>query len=366
MRPPISQPMLHQFITGASVGDAITTHTLDIQRWLREMGFVSEIYAEFVDEKMLEQVRPLSAYRRARHEQFVIYHHSLGSNVTPFLINQSLTLLLIYHNVTPPEFFSHASPAWVQRAQQGQAQLHQLRPYTRLALADSPFNEQDLLAAGYTTTGVLPITLTPTAYDLPLLPELAAQLQEDGPNLLFVGRLSPNKKQEDLVKLLYYLKRIRPTTRLFLVGDRWTVGYDRWVERLAAEFGLAEAVTLTDKVSQQEMVTYYRTADLYISMSEHEGFGKPLIESMYLGLPVLAFACTSVPDTVGGAGVLFHRKDFLKLAELVDIFLANEPWRQRQIARQKQWVAAFLEPHVQQMFGHYLTLFGELDETGIA
>lgn len=366
MNRPFSQTMLHQFVTGASAGDAITMHTLHIQRWLRSMGFVSEIYAEFIDESMGDEVRPLATYRRARNEHLAIYHHSLGSNVASFLQNLSIKLLLIYHNVTPPEFFSHISAAWAHRAQQGQTQLHQLRSQTCLALADSPFNEQDLITSGYKVTGVLPITLTPADYDLPSLPHLAAELQIDGPNLLFVGRLAPNKKQADLVKLLYYLKRMRPGARLFLVGDRWTVGYDRWVEKLAAEFGLTESVILTGKVSQQEMVTYYRTADLYISMSEHEGFGKPLIESMYLGLPVLAYACTSVPDTLGGASVLFRQKDFAGLAELVDILLTDKLLCQRLISRQKQRVQAFFEPQVEETFGRYLTLLGECNERRIA
>lgn len=356
-----SQPMLHQFVTGAASGDAITTQALQIQRWLRQMGLQSELYAEHIDPSMQKQVRPLAHYQPQINERYAILHHSLGSQVAPFLQQRPLQLLLIYHNVTPPEFFATASPTWVKLAQQGQQQLHQLRSSTALALADSAFNEQALLAAGYGRTAVLPIALDEADYQFPPNQSSAKQGQIDGPQLLFVGRLAPNKKQEDLVKLLYCVRRIHPKAHLWLVGDRWTVGYDQQVLALAAELGLATAVSLTGKVSQADLVEHYQSADLYISMSEHEGFGKPLIESMYMGLPVLAYACTSVPETMGGAGILFNQKAFEPLAELVDILLKDAPLGQRLRHQQKERAQTFLEPQVQALFYRYLA---QLEQTG--
>lgn len=351
---------IHQFLTGATQGDAITDQAFVIRRWLREMGFDSHIYALHVHSGIQHEVRPLTTYRSSKKETWGIYHHSIGSELVAFLQNHALRLILIHHNVTPPQFFAGVDPAWVERAQQGQQQLRMICGQTDLALADSEFNELDLREAGYEETAVLPITLPENQYALPLNQQLANELQQQKPNLLFVGRFATNKRQEDLVKLLYYYHRIRPEARLILVGDRWTIGYDKWVERLAADLGLASHVILTGKVSQQDMVTYYKTADLYVSMSEHEGFGKPLIESMYLELPVLAFASTSVPYTLGQAGVLFHQKDYERLAELVDILVTDQPLRQRIITRQQQRVKTFLEPHVRLLFQNYLNqLFHE-------
>ena len=345
---------LHQFLTGATQGDAITDHAFVIRRWLREMGFDSHIYALHIHQGVKDEVRPMAAYRPGKREQWVIYHHSVGSEVAAFLQNRALRLILIHHNVTPPQFFARIDPAWAERARQGQQQLSMLQAQTDLALADSEFNALDLRAAGFEETAVLPITLPEDQYTLPLNQQLANELRSKGPNLLFVGRLAANKRQEDLVKLLYYYHRIQPTARLILVGDRWTIQYDKWVEDLAADLGLADHVILTNKVSQRDMVTYYKTADLYISMSEHEGFGKPLIESMYLDLPVLAYDSTSIPYTMGQTGVLFHQKDYERLAELVDILITNQPLRQRIITRQQQRVQAFLEPQVRLLFHSYL------------
>jgi glycosyltransferase involved in cell wall biosynthesis len=349
---------LHQFLTGATKGDAITQHALTIRRWLREMGVQSEIYGEHIHDSVAAEIRPYLTYRPTRHEPYMIYHHSLGSNVADWLLKQTPRLILIHHNVTPPEFFARVNPAWAQVTAQGQTQLHALQPKTEFAFADSAFNELELQAAGYTQTAVLPIVLDENEYNQPLNEALVGRLRQLGPKLLFVGRLSPNKRQEDLVKLLYYLRRIQPEAHLLLVGDRWEVKYDKWVEWLAADLGLGEAVTLTGKVSQQDMVTYYKTADLYISMSEHEGFGQPLIESMYLDLPILAYASTSIPYTLNKVGVQFHSKDYDRLAELVEILLTDQPLRQRLIGQQRHHVQNFLEPQVRRIFRQHLdTLF---------
>lgn len=235
-------------------------------------------------------------------------------------------------------------------AQLGERQLRQLKPHVELALAVSGFNDLELHHAGYDNTGVMPIALERKLYDIPSNKALAASMASEGPKLLFIGRLSPNKKQEDLVKLLYFYHRIEPDARLILVGDPWVVKYDQWVLNLAADLGLAGNVTLTGKVSQQDMVTYYRNADLFISMSEHEGFGKPFIESMYLELPILAFDSTAVPYTLGEAGVLFGRKNFDDLAELVDILISDHDLRQRIIAKQRQRARSFLAPQVKEQF----------------
>src|SRR5690606_16927325 len=123
---------------------------------------------------------------------------------------------------------------------QGQEQLHLFPPHTRLALADSPYNELDLRQLPFSQTGVLPITLEESLYQIPSNQTVVDKLKRcDGPILLFVSRIAPNKRQEDLIKLLHYYRRIEPQARLILVGDRWQLGYDRWLESMAHSLGLA-------------------------------------------------------------------------------------------------------------------------------
>jgi glycosyltransferase involved in cell wall biosynthesis len=235
-------------------------------------------------------------------------------------------------------------------SRQGSSQLVDLRPRVALAIADSAFNAADLRREGYEDVAVVPITLQTERYDLPPDDGSLARLNTSRPRLVFVGRLSANKRQEDLVKLLYFVRRFQPQARLDLVGAPWQPGYANWIVELAAELGVGDGLTLTGKVSQREMVTYLRTADLYISMSEHEGFGMPLIESMYLGVPVLAFDVAAVGETMGGAGILFRRKEYEYLAEVVAHLLDDHPLRERVIARQRRRAADFLAPRVRAQF----------------
>lgn len=349
---------LHQFLTGATAGDAITGQALLIRRWLREAGYESDIYAWHLHDSMATAARPMSAYHRTRGETRGIYHHSIGSDVPEFLVGRDLRLILIYHNVTPPEFFENSDPLRAYLARQGIDQLKMLQPLTELALADSHYNERDLLRNGFTRTAVLPICLQVERYESAANGAIVERPVDAEPRLLFVGRLAPNKRQEDLVKLLFFLRRIHPQARLTLVGDRWEMGYDRWVAQLAADLNVAEGLELAGKVSHEALLAHYRAANLYVSMSEHEGFGVPLIESMLLGLPVVAYGSTAVPETMGGAGVVFHHKEFEHLAELVAIIHEDAPLRRRVVEKQRAHVEHFLEPRVRGLFFSYLEQIG--------
>lgn len=138
------------------------------------------------------------------------------------------------------------------------------------------------------------------------------------------------------------------------------LGYEAWLKEIAVSLGIHEAVEFTRAVSQADLLTYYRHSAVYISMSEHEGFGKPLIESMYLGVPVLAYAATAVPGTMGEAGVLFHAKHYEAVAEMVDVLVKDTALRQRLIARQRERAQAFLEPHTRQIWTLALQALGAL------
>lgn len=350
----VDKTPLHQVIIGAVPGDAIADQAFLIRRWLREMGFASEIFAEFVHPALTNQVRPVATCHPAPGEHRLIYHHSIGSPVAERLMALPLRLVMIYHNITPVEFLVSVDAALAQQMEDGRRQLLALRAHTELALADSPYNERDLHAAGFERTGVLPIALHEKNYQFPPNNELIVRYKGSGPRLLFVGRLVPNKKQDDLIRLLYYYKRIEPDARLLLVGDPWVPSYARFLGGLAVRLGLGDAVYMIGHVSQQDLVTYYKLADVYVSMSEHEGFGKPLVESMYLGLPVLAYAATAVPDTLGEAGVLFHKKDYAVIAEMAHLLVREKELRTRIIARQREQAQHFLEPAVHGIWKKHL------------
>lgn len=355
--------VLHQFTEGAYIGDAASDQAFVIQRWLRELGFASEIYAERIQTELAERVRAARDYRPQPAETCLIHHHAVGSIIAGRLREVGLPQILIYHNITPAAFFEETNPALADSLRRGRQQLEEMRPRTWLGLGASAYNESELVQLGYPLTGVLPIVIDEAQFDIPSNGALLLECDTARPLILFVGRFAPNKRQEDLIKLHYYLRRARPTARLLLVGNTADRDYVEWQTALARDLGLgADAVAITGHVSHQDMLTYYRCADVYVSMSEHEGFGKPLIESMYCGLPVMAYASSAVPDTLGGAGILFHDKNYEALAELIDMLLDDDALRRRLIDRQRERVQTFLEPSVRQRFMSYLRQLDLLSE----
>lgn len=352
-------PRLHQVVEAVLPGDATSDHVRLLQGWLTEFGVHSDVYSAQVKDGHAAHVKPFAA-RALAGEPLVIFHHTMGSDVLDQLAATGVPLLLIYHNITPPQFFSSVDPDLARQLQRGRQQLEMIRPLTRLALSDSAYSERELRELGFQHTGVLPIVLDESRYQLPPDEALLQQCRSGGPLLLFVGRLAPNKRQEDLLKLLHAYRRLRPDARLVLVGGQAERAYVAWLKDFAARLGLAEAVTFSGHVTQQEMLTYYRGADLFISMSEHEGFGKPLIESMYLDLPVLAYAAAAVPDTLGGAGVLFNHKNYEALAELVDMLVHDQKLRRQLLAGQRRRLQVFLAPQVRAQWREYLVGLGVL------
>ena len=315
---------IHQLVVGASPGDAIYDQALIIQAALRDWGYDSAIYACSLHPTLVDQIPHFTKYR-PRHDDIVLFHYSIGSEMSAFVRSLRCTVVMIYHNVTPPEYLDSVSHTLAQLVRQGQAELSDFKDVVRLALADSEFNFQDLIAAGYSNTGILPIVLDEFRYEVALNKDLVQQYRDGAVNLLFVGRIAPNKRQDDLIKIFYYYHQIEPRSRLFLVGQAWDPAkrYLAGLKGLVSHLGLRDAVIFTGHVPFADMVTYYRIANVFVCMSEHEGFGKPLIESMYFDVPVVAHASTAIPYTLGDAGVLVYEKDYPVIAELLNLIVTD-------------------------------------------
>lgn len=327
---------IHQLVVGASPGDAIFDQSLIIQAGLRDWGYDSQIYACNLHPALVDTIPHFTAYH-PRRDDVVFFHYSIGSEMSAFVRRLRCTVAMIYHNVTPPEYLDNVSRTMAQLVRQGQAELPEFRDVVRLALADSEFNHLDLVAAGYSRTGILPIVLDETRYAVPSNELLEQQYRDGAVNLLFVGRIAPNKRQDDLIKVFHYYHQIEPRSRLFLVGQAWDPAkrYLAELKGLASHLGVGPEVVFTGHVSFADMVTYYRLADVFVCMSDHEGFGKPLIESMYFDVPVVAHASTAIPYTLGDAGVLVHEKDYPVIAELVNLIVTDEALCERLLKGQR-------------------------------
>lgn len=346
---------MHQLVVGAAPGDAIYDQALLFQRSLRRWGYKSEIYACHMHPSLAGRVPHYSTYRPQK-EDAVLFHYSIGSDLSSFVLGLDIPVVMIYHNVTPARFLDKVSNEFASLVRQGEEELPRFRQVVELALADSEFNRLDLVSAGFTNTAVLPIVLDESKYQVASNPDLVARFRGSN-NILFVGRIAPNKRQDDVIRIFYYYHHIQPNSRLFLVGRAWDPAkrYVEWLKALADYLGLSQAVHFTGHVPFVDMVTYYRLADVFLCMSEHEGFGKPLIESMFFDVPIVAYASTAVPYTLGDAGILVHERDHALLGELLEVIVTDVSLRERLLATQRTRFQAFREATMLEKLRGYLS-----------
>ena len=346
-------PALHR-------GDAIGDSTLLMRDTFRSWGHDAEVFALTVDEGLEGEVRRWADWCPGGPSDVVILHYALPSPLTPALAAHPGRRVLIHHNVTPSEFYEDWDPEVAHICGLARAELPGLVPHVDLALGDSEFNRLELEAAGFGRTGVLPIYMDFDRYRQPSNPVLHEALSDGRTNLLFVGRVAPNKKHEDLIQLASFWKRfVSPDLRLLLVGrlPRRTTGTGRPVPRhyydaLQAQFyeeGLtSDEVVFLGHVEDDELLACYRAAGLFVSMSEHEGFGVPLVEAMLMRVPVLAYSAAAVPYTLGEAGVQFTEKSLSEVAELASALATDEALRAAVLAGQDRRLAAFAPEAVEE------------------
>jgi len=299
-----------------STGDGVSGQVLWMDWAFKKLGYCAEIYCY----RYTEDIGHLKPFTDLIYDKdtIVIYHFSCGNSLANKILDYPGPILLYYHNITPAHFFWSYSWGNLRNCLRGRYQLGKLRNNTMYAWAASEYSRQELLQKKYSKTSVLPICVDYQAYyQQPEDIQLVSRYKDGKLNILFVGRVVPHKKQEDLIKILaYYKKAINKEVRLILVGNSKTSYQDKLLQ-LAKNLGVEEDVVFPGKVSFIELCTYYRLSDLFLCMSEHEGFCIPLIESMIFMKPVFAYSAAAVAETVDNAGVLFHEKDIADIANTI-------------------------------------------------
>jgi L-malate glycosyltransferase len=288
--------------------DAIGGHVQRLDQAIRGRGVETAILAPDIHDEVRHLARPW-AVDEIRHDDVVLYHLSVGSSVAEELAALDVRLVLDHHNITPASMFEPWEPHVGAVIRQGRAQLEVLAPRAVLGLADSSYNESELIAAGCTTTQVAPILIDTTEFDRDLDPDLVDQLTSPHPTWLFVGRIAPNKAQHDIIAALAaYHRHYDPTAQLRLVGGTSSPRYEAALRAYATDLGIAHAVDITGPVTPAELTAHYATADVFCCLSDHEGFCVPLLEAMHHHLPIVAHATTAIPETLGNAGLLLDDK----------------------------------------------------------
>ena len=327
---------VHQVLATLGYGDAIGHEVLGIQRVLRGAGYDSEIFVETADPRLEDLTYD---YRdlvdASRPDNLLIHHFSIGSRASRVAYALPDRMALVYHNITPPEYFVGIHKQLVELCWKGRRELSAYVGRCELALGDSEFNRQELEALGFPETGVLPVVPDFSHLGGPADWRVAGQFDDECTNILFVGRMIPNKRIENVIRIFHaYRAHFNPHARLLLVGSHG--GFEKYLtmlHQLAASLGTPD-VHFSGHVSNEELTAYYEAADLFLCASEHEGFCVPLVEAFHMRVPVVAYAATAVPATLDGGGVLYENRDPRHVAALVDAVLTDQAIAQNVVAAQ--------------------------------
>jgi L-malate glycosyltransferase len=342
--------IVNQWVPAAHKGDAIGDSARRMRGLLRHMGHTSEIYALTIDDELKGDVRPFADPAATRGD-LTMFHFALPSPMTEAFARLTGGRLLQYHNVTPASYFAPYDPALFRLASIARQELATLVGRVDLALGVSDYNRRELEALGFAPTGVLPL-----AVDLSRItrhverPALDKILDDDFVNFLFVGRIAPNKKIEDHIRLAEHYKRyVDAYYRFIFVGKYDAVPrYFATIRALMTEYRLLnERFVFTGPVPDEDLAVYYRHSAVYISLSEHEGFCAPLLEAMAADVPVLAYSAAAVPETLGGAGVQFAPKDMEYAAELLGSLAFDDDLRRSVIAGQRRRLTDFSDRRIE-------------------
>ncbi len=339
---------VHQFLPTWEPG-AIGTHALGVHETLVEAGISCTSWASDIRPGLSSIVRPAADFfadASKRPNSILLYHTAVGAEICDALLARTEPLVLDHHNVTPPEYFDHWHPALAENLELGEAQVARLARRAVLGIADSEFNADQLRDLGCERTAVAPVFL---AMHKPCDVALAELLRaaNRGINWLFVGRVAPNKAPHEVVRAFGWFRRVYDAdARLWLVGGSPADGYAATVQRLIERLDLADAVVMTGSITDAELGAYYRTADVFVCLSRHEGFGVPIIEAMAAGVPVIALDSAAVGETTGGAALLVDRTDPALVAGAVARVSNDQPLRDAFIAAGRERAETFSREHV--------------------
>lgn len=342
-----------QMLPSLMYGDAIGNDAQALADTLKAEGYDTAIYADYINEKIENPLVLSIKDYECKSDDIIIYHLSTGDDMNYQFSQYECKKIIIYHNVTPAKFFVGYDRSIQEGCDSGLRATRYLRTKADYCFADSEFNKQDLIDMGYTCDiEVLPILIAFDDYKkTPSAKVIKKYKNDDYVNIVFTGRVAPNKKQEDLIAAFaYYKKHINPKSRLILVGNHLiTPGYYPKLSRYIEKLGVQDVV-FTGHIPFDEILAYYKIADVFLCMSEHEGFCVPLVEAMYFDVPIIAYDSCAVGETLGGSGILLNDKDPAVVAEAIQLVVENSDLQKKMIQSQRERLKDFEHDRIKEQF----------------
>ena len=345
-----------QMLPVIAFGDAIGNHVVALGKLFSANGYKCKVYAEGIDIRLpIGTAEPIERYKK-RAGDIILYHMSTGSPWNCKVLDFGVPVVLNYHNITPASFFTKYNKGLEKCCDEAREDLKYLADKVQGCISDSVYNQQELIELGYKCRmAVIPILIAFDDYKSKPDNEVIKQYQDDYTNILFVGRLVPNKKQEDLIQAFYYYKKCyNPKSRLIIAGS--FAGIDDYVNELKwyVEWLKLEDVICTGQLSFAKILAYYHVADMFLCMSEHEGFCVPLVEAMYFGVPLIAYNSTAISDTMGSGGILLEEKKPLETAAVMNYLMLHEELQEVLKENQQEKLQQFEHKRIAEQFLHFL------------
>lgn len=349
-----------QIVPTISFGDAISNDALALSTVLVRMDPDTGIYCENIDPRVQnELVHSIKNIGRLHKDDIIIYHLSVGTKLNYIIASYKCRKIVRYHNITPPNFFMNYNRRIARLSEEGLNEVRYLADHVDYCFADSSYNKKDLIDMNYRCPiDVLPILIPFSDYDKEPDFDLIQKYSDDWTNIVFVGRIAPHKKQEDVIQVFYYVKKyVNPKSRLFIVGNY--SGLENYYDKLKKyvnQLGLKD-VYFTGHIKFNQILAYYRLADIFLSMSEHEGFCVPLVEASYFNVPIIAYNSSAIADTLGGSGILLDEKKYLEVAMLIDRIQKDNVLKSKIIEGQRENIKRFRYECIEKQFIEYLKAF---------
>lgn len=353
---------IYQIVGTLNFGDAIGNDVVAKKHVIEDMGIETAIYASSIAEKVKEPgAYTLDKMPKLDEDDIIIYHMGSGSPVNELVVGLNCRKIMVYHNITPYEFFNIDNPTASEDCRRGLEQMRTLMKgkFTSY-IADSEFNKSNMIDMGYKASEIEVIPVIVPFDDYRQTPDQTmVQKMSDGcTNILFVGRIAPNKKQEHIIRAFaYYKEHVDHRARLILVGSSNQNGcyypdLISYIEKLGVK-----DVVFPGHISFAEILAIYSTAHVFLCMSEHEGFCVPLLEAMTFDVPVIAYDACAVPETMGGSGIVVDDKDPVFLSKVIKEAVTNEKLRADIIAAQRKRLEDFRYEKIKAQMQDYIRRF---------
>lgn len=349
-----------QVLPTISYGDAVSNDAINIDKILKKNGYETELYAENIDKKLKDKVFKISKLKKVNKNDILIYHKSTGTDLSFLLEKYKCKKIMRYHNITPGKYLEKYNKYLYNLVEYGRKGLEYASKYFNYSLAVSDYNKNELDELKYKSTMTLPILIPFEDYKKEPDKKVIKKYSDGKKNILFVGRVVPNKAQEDIIKSFYYYKKYaNGDSRLILVGnDNGFKNYSDLLKRLVTELGLENDVIFSGHIKFEEILAFYKVADLFLCMSEHEGFCVPLVESMLFKVPILAYNSSAIKDTLGNSGVLVNKKNYFLISELMNFILLDENIKKEIIKKQNKRLEDFQLEKVEKQLLEFIRRIG--------